>query len=302
MATRRMGDALLDHGAQFFTARSDWFVDRVDQWVGAGVVREWCRGFRIPPDGHPRYVGSTGMTAVAKELAGTGSAGDDGGPDVRTSTRVTAIRRTATGWTAMRRADPPAWDVMLEGGDVLTARAVLMTPPVPQTLDVLAAGGTEPDPGAARALRAIRYSPTLAALVVADGPTAVPAPGGCQLEDGPLSWVGDNLAKGISPRPAVTLHASPDESTRRYDDPAGDTLAALMAAGDPYLGGAAVVEAQLMRWRYAQPTASHDERHLVAVGGPAPLICAGDAFGEAKVEGAARSGWSAAGALLDRLA
>jgi predicted NAD/FAD-dependent oxidoreductase len=62
-----------------------------------------------------------------------------------------------------------------------------------------------------------------------------------------------------------------------------------------------VTDAQLMRWRYAQPTTSHDARCLVAVDGSSPLVCAGDAFAEAKVEGAARSGWDAAGAVLDRL-
>ncbi len=51
----------------------------------------------------------------------------------------------------------------------------------------------------------------------------------------------------------------------------------------------------MKRWRYAQPTTGYDERCLATDG--AALVFAGDAFGEAKVEGAARSGMAAARAL-----
>jgi renalase len=282
MATRRIGAAVADHGAQFFTARSDWFAERVEGWLGDGVAREWCRGFHTPPDGHPRYVGASGMTAVAKALAE--------GLDVLTATRLDSVARTEGGWQGV-----------VEGGGAIRADAVVVTSPVPQTLDLLAAGGVELDTGVADALGAIRYSPTLAALVVTSGPASVPDPGGRQLSEGPISWVGDNLAKGISPVPAVTLHASPEESAARYDEPAEAILATLVAAGAGYLGDGDVADAQLARWRFAQPAVSYDQRHLVAVDGAAPLVCAGDAFGEAKVEGAARSGWSAAGALLEQM-
>ena len=33
LATRRVGDATLDHGAQFFTVRTPTFRRRVDDWI-----------------------------------------------------------------------------------------------------------------------------------------------------------------------------------------------------------------------------------------------------------------------------
>lgn len=45
LATRRIDGARLDHGAQFFTVRSDEFGAYVDRWRAEGLVREWCRGF-----------------------------------------------------------------------------------------------------------------------------------------------------------------------------------------------------------------------------------------------------------------
>ena len=62
MATRRIGSAVFDHGAQFFTARDPRFQALVNSWLAAEVAAEWCRGFAGPEgvrqdDGHPRYRG-----------------------------------------------------------------------------------------------------------------------------------------------------------------------------------------------------------------------------------------------------
>ena len=69
LATRRIGGARLDHGAQFFTVRGDDFGSLVDEAIAAGIVHEWCAGFDDPPDGYPRYTGSVGMNGLAKWLA-----------------------------------------------------------------------------------------------------------------------------------------------------------------------------------------------------------------------------------------
>ena len=39
LATRRIGAATLDHGAQFFTVRTPAFQHRVDAWIERGLVR-----------------------------------------------------------------------------------------------------------------------------------------------------------------------------------------------------------------------------------------------------------------------
>ena len=69
MATRRIGDATFDHGAQFITARDARFVSAMEEWERQGVVKEWCRGFSAEADGHPRWRGDPSMTSLAKHLA-----------------------------------------------------------------------------------------------------------------------------------------------------------------------------------------------------------------------------------------
>lgn len=62
LATKRVGDAVFDHGAQYFTAQDPLFVDLVAGWEKAGLVMPWPDGERM------RYVGRSGMAAVARAL------------------------------------------------------------------------------------------------------------------------------------------------------------------------------------------------------------------------------------------
>jgi len=45
-ATRRIGDAVLDHGAQFFTVRSAEFANIADEWFRAGDCSRMVPGIR----------------------------------------------------------------------------------------------------------------------------------------------------------------------------------------------------------------------------------------------------------------
>ena len=279
LATRRLAGAAIDHGAQFMTARSDAFQAEVASWVAAGVAHEWCRGFDEVPDGHPRYAAAGGMNRIAKHLAG--SLGD-----VRVGVQVASVSEGAGGWLL-------AWD-----GGALTAGAVLLTAPVPQSLALLDAGRVEPPPAVGAGLRAITYEPTLALLLVLDQPPAVPSPGARKPPDGPFDIVVDDVAKGASDVPAMTLHLRAAISAARYDEADADLLADLIPRAAPWLGGATVVEAAVKRWRYATPVPTWPEACCTAASGPTgPLVLAGDAFAGPRVEGAWLSGVAAAQAL-----
>lgn len=302
LATRRVGDARLDHGAQFFTVRGERFAALVEEGVAAGVIAEWCRGFGPEPDGHPRYACPGGMNALAKWLAE--------GLDVVCDAKVAAVRRSDSGWrldleagSAVATSGAGAVDAGPTGIDAgIDATAVLMTSPAPQTLAILDAGGVVLDPTLAADLAAIEWFPTLAVLATLDTDPAVPEPGGVQLDDGPFTFVADNARKGISAAPAITLHAAHDLSRDRWDDDPEAVLADLLDAARLWLGSAGVVEAQLKKWRYAGPVTPLPVSHVLVDVDGAPLAMAGDAFGGPKVEGAASSGLAAGDALVAALA
>lgn len=274
LATRRIGEAVLDHGAQFFTVRDSRFQEIVDGWIREGVVKIWCHGFGTEQDGYPRYIGTTGMTSVAKHLAI--------GLDIRVSSLVFSVTRHATG----------AWTTTLDTGESFTSDAVLLTAPIPQSFGFAFTGGVElPDE-----LRTIDYERTLCLLAAIDAAPAIPSPGALQNPDDIFSFIGDNHAKGISPVPAVTFHANPTWSATHWDLPHDEAEALLREAAKPYLGDAKIIAANFKRWRFATPQRNWPDRCWMI--DDHSLVIAGDAFSGPRVEGAVLSGLSAADALL----
>ncbi len=286
LATRRMGNARLDHGAQFFTVRGDEFRATIDAAIDQGVVDVWSHGFG-DGDGYPRYFCPNGMTALAKWLTEQVTAA---GATMSLGTRVSHIAAKEQGW-----------ELPLDSGGELTAHDLIVTSPVPQTLDLIDDGGVVLDPAVRAELDAMSYKPVIAVLATLDGPSAIPAPGGVQQsEDDVFSFIADNQQKGISPEPAVTFHANGSLSTERWDDDDATVLADLLTEAQPWLGTANVVDAQLKKWKYAGVYVPHSDRCVVAADMPGALILAGDAFGGPKVEGAFNSGLAAARAVTNR--
>lgn len=280
MASRRIGEAVFDHGAQFITARSDRFSHRMQEWCTQGAVREWCRGFSVAQDGHPRWRGNPSMTALPKYLAE--------GIEVLLKTKITSISLKGDHWS-----------VALEDGASISSAAVLLTAPVPQSLALLDAGNFEMSADARKRLEAIQYERCLAVLAVLDGPSGMSAPGAMSFEGGPLSWITDNQLKGISPVPCVTLHASHAFSLKNWNADRENAGKILLDSAAPWIHSK-VKEFQIHGWLYSKPLRVHEEPCAVLHSQPT-LVMAGDAFAGPKVEGAARSGWAASKILLENL-
>jgi renalase len=270
-ATRRIGDAVVDHGAQFFTVRDDEFSRLVAEWIEARVVTEWCRGFD-GSDGHPRYCGVGGMTTIAKHLAT--------GLDVRYNAMVFTIDRESHGWC-----------VRLDDGSRFDADGVIVTCPIPQSVALLVHAGLEIPDG----IRTTEYDKTIAALVVVEGESLIPPPGGIQNADDTFSFIADNHAKGISPVAALTFHCNATFSEDHWWHDTTSTHQLVMRRAQPWIGTARVVSDQPKRWRMATPRSvwpercwSHDR-----------LVLAGDAFGGPRIEGAVLSGLAAARRVVE---
>lgn len=278
LATRRVGEATLDHGAQFFTVRGGALQSQVDDWIERDIARVWCHGFAGREDGYPRYVGSTGMNSLAKDLAR--------GLDCRTEQMVFSTRLTEDGW-----------EVVIDDGTVFAADAVVLTCPVQQSWALLAQAELDiPDELFRRG-----YHRTIGLLAVLDAPSSVPAPGGVQFDPAdaasPFGFIADNQIKGVSAVPALTFHATQPWSDERWDDDLDVLHTLLLDRAAPWIGDAGVVEAQVKKWRFAGPVEPWPEPCWVEA--EHRVVLAGDAFAGAKFEGAYTSGLAAAAAIRD---
>lgn len=275
LATRRIEGATFDHGAQCFTmGEASWGTGRLRERFGDTLV-EWNPGGAGGIGGSWR--GHPSMSAVAKYLAR--------GLDVRLETTVTALR-----------ADDGGWIATTQGQGTIAARAVVLTPPVPQSLALLDAGGFAPSPEIRARLGAIAYDRCLAVMALLEGPSRIPPPGSVAPSEGPVAWITDNGLKGISPEPCVTVHATPEFSLENWDRDRTEIGRILLSSVAGWLGGG-VRGFQVHGWRYSQPRFRDPDRCLVLSDRPA-LVMAGDAFGGGGVEGAALSGLAAAGTIL----
>jgi predicted NAD/FAD-dependent oxidoreductase len=278
--------AVLDHGAQFFTVRTEALQAVTEQWLRDGLVQVWCHGFETH-DGHPRYVAPRGLNAVAKHLAE--------GLDVRCDTLVFAVR-PADDHRPHGSAVPAGhrWDVVVDDGSVHPADAVVVTCPLPQSATLLLEAGVE----VPEALWRTDYDRTIALLAVLDGPSAVPAPGGlpaAELDRTIWSFVADNQAKGVSPVPALTLHADAEWSEAWWESDPDEIEAALLEAAAPSVGAARILTHQVKRWRFATPRSVWPDPCWVDPTGT--VVLAGDAFAGPRFEGAYTSGLAAATAV-----
>jgi len=283
MSVRRTSAGTWDHGAQFFTVCDADFAAQVEEWVTRGVVRKWStrfptRGGADVDRGGRYFRGMTGMNAPAKELAAHLT--------VRMGERVQAIA-----------AEDDLWQIETDAQTVIHARGLIMTPPVPQTLELLGVSGIGLPEEERKTLEGITYDRCIALLLALDGESVVPDPGGLFCDGEPIAWLADNQAKGISATPAITLHAGPSFSREHWDSDDRVIEDRLLHAAKPWLESR-VIESHIHRWRYSKPVEVYPQR-CFRLSTPLPLLLAGDAFGGPRVEGAALSGLAAAQAMLE---
>ena len=278
LATRRIDDATLDHGAQFFTVRDSLFESYVSEWITSGVVTEWCRGFDSTArnnDGFPRYRGVRGMTDIAKHLAQ--------GLDIRYNTLAFSIVRGTMS----------KWQLKIDDGSVLDADAIIVTCPLPQAYALLVTASIELPESMLRT----EYDRTICLLAVLNQSSAVANPGGLQNPDETFSFIADNAIKGISSAVALTMHANPQFSLEHWDTSTDDVQHLLLERATPWIGDATVSTSQIKKWRLATPLTIWPERYWTND----MIVLAGDAFGGPKIEGAALSGLAAANYLQEAI-
>lgn len=290
MATRRVDRAVFDHGAQFVTLQDPEVVDLARGWERAGAIGPWFRGSPDTladgpdeADGHVRWRGTPTMRSLPEHLAV--------GLDVHLATRVTTLDHDGS------------WRALVDGTVVARARALVATAPVPQTLELLGAGGADLPDDVVGVLRGAAYDPTLAVLAVPDDPD-VDGPllggrGARRLAEGPVTFLADNQAKGASPVPALTVHGDAATSAALWDaDDATVAVALLGRAAD--LVGTALRAVHVQRWRYATPRGGLGT-DTVRAEVPGPFWFAGDACTGGRVEGAAVSGLAAGAQVVAAL-
>jgi renalase len=226
MATRRValrsGEARFDHGAQYFTAKTDGFRRMLEALPGASA--DWQHGAD-----QSFIVGVPGMSALPRALAA--------GLDVRQEIEVTGLQPTPQGW-------------MVQTADAqFEAPRVVVTVPAPQVAPLLG-----DDDQLVQQIANVEMTPSL--TLMAAFPAGSPMPfASRRFDTEPLAWIARDSSKPGRPETTVNwvAQASPQWSADHLEADK-ETIAAVMLPMLCKVIGTApddAVYAGAHRWRYA---------------------------------------------------
>lgn len=284
MATREIGDAVFDTGAQFFTARSEEFKNALANWMKNGIAREWFAGYpspenKKPRDSYPRFCGVRGMKGIAEFLARE--------LEIHFQTEIKTLRYKNKFWTA-RAASGGEYS-----GDFL-----ILTAPIPQSLSLFDSCDQVLPAPAQAALESVEYQPCFAVLATLKNAAKLSAPGALYVDGEPIAWLADNFCKGISSQAgAVTIHSTGKFARENFEADENFIAEKLLSAAQKHFDAPLQIEDfQVRRWRYSKPQNALEEGAIFI--SDLNLCFAGDGLNGAKIEGAFGSGLAAARKII----
>ena len=288
MATRRTDDGLrFDHGAQYFTVRSDIFHHEVDAWVHDDIVQRWDGRITVLERGQltqsksetERFVAVPAMNAICKHLATD--------RQIRLQTQIAQIERSGTGWILSdeRRSVLGEYDI------------VIVSAPASQAAALLSAA-----PQLAGAAGRIAMHPCWAVMMAFDESLSLEFDAAF-VHESPLTWIARSSSKPERQSKPETwvLHASPEWSRRHLEASPSEIEALLRSEFWTATAAAARLPCfcTAHRWRFALPAEPLSERCLFDT--ERRIGACGDWCGGPRVEGAYLSGVAAADRVLDLL-
>lgn len=269
LATRRGGDFHFDHGAQFFTARSEEFLKYLAPFVKSGLVQGWKPRLVTLGKGktykrqwfEPHLVAVPGMSSWLKEVAA----------DLDVQLQCTIARAESLEGRWILHDD--------QGQQHGPFDLVISTAPAVQTAALF--------PQLAPRLAGVRMAACYAWML---GFEKRPGPGAWDaavVQDSPLSWLAWNQSKpGRNSQPALVVHTSNQWAEANLERTAEEVQAelgkALLACAGIDAGQATF--SQLHRWRYASTPADLEAPYLLDL--PNGLAACGDWCLKGRLEGA----------------
>ena len=289
LSTRYAGDYEFDHGAQYFTARTEAFRSFLQPLIETGVVAEWrpaiaeFDGSKVTavhdPDGvETRYVGAPRMNRIGKTLAGR--------LNVELERTVDRIERTDGHWTVTynsgTQVGPYDW-VVLAAPAVQSAKLGASYPELVAYCDArpmlgcfaLMLGFEEPLPLAWQAARVHNHD---------------------------VGWIAVNSSKpGRSDAYTLVVHSSNAWAEAHMEDDPEQVLDHLLEAASSVVAENLnhAAHKQLHRWRYANSEESAGAPYFLDA--DKQLAACGDWCIRGRIEEAFTSGDQLAKEFLRRL-
>ncbi len=236
LATRRNGNFVFDHGAQYLTARSRPFLRFSEIAARAGVLADWRP--RVLEDGRPLcepfenwLVGAPGMSTLVRPLTRN--------VDLQSVVAVHGLLQGQRGCELQTDSGRPN----------KVFNAIVVAVPAPQAISLLGHHGR-----AFRHLTEVRMAPCWSVMMAFERPLPV-AGDAYRWTRGPLNWAACNSTKSGRPAEpqAWVVHAAPQWSREHIEADAREAAGLLLHELAEALGCElpTPVHLEAHRWRHA---------------------------------------------------
>ncbi len=221
--------------------------------------------------------------------------------DFRDNAIAEKLQRTDDGWRIHTRS------LRDDHQTIVSANALIVTPPVPQSLELLQRNNVVLPDSLRDELRGVTYSRCIAIYGMFTGESGL-QPGGVWFGDGALEWITDNNLKNVSAvGPAITALTTNEWAEVHWNEPDAQLVERLLPRLRPWVGEPLdPTQVWVHKWRWARPVSP--VRLPCAVLRDLATVIAGDGFASTNPEpadAAVASGVAAAnriGQLLTDLA
>lgn len=239
MSTRRAEPYFFDHGAQYFTARTEAFKQFIEPYVRDGLIQRWDADYALLKGEEiverrdwalfePRYVAVPGMNSFAKHLAES--------VNVKVNAKVQPLE-AGNKWRLLDKG----------GNDLGVFDWVVSTAPVPQTTELLPSSFKHHSD-----IQAIEMLPSFSLMLGFSKPISLPYEA-AHVEESNVSWLAINNSKPERRGHTLLVHSSSDYASEHIDGDKETILRDLIAETSRITGCdvSAAEYKTLHGWRYA---------------------------------------------------
>ncbi len=291
-ATRRVDGITFDLGAQFFSAKGPEL-----QTLLASLhphKKEELKAIQLADSHlHSRWIHSRGMSRVSSFLVEDPM---DISSPILCSTRVMRLTFDSRKGT---------WQVVTEANEPFQANTVVISTPVPQSLELLSGIENWIDPILFKKLKDISYHSCIAAAYILQESMDIKDFGVLRYPSEEIAGIFNQSQKGIlTTSPVLVVHTAPQWSKTLWSLPDSRILDEIwkktQAILSIYRFADSFQSASVHKWRYSEPKIRQKEFfERIQIHPASTLFLVGDSFRDSRIEGAFESGRLAGMALAN---
>lgn len=271
IATRNIDDGIYDHGAQFFTAKSEYLKSLNNQMLKENITKAWDDA----SNEHTKYIGTNKIKDFPQYIAEN--------LPILFNEKIVKLDKNID-----------HWELTSLSGNIFKTEKLIISFPVPQAMELINSGNYKIDKQINEELSAIKYDRCIVLLGEFEN-SDIPDPGYIKIKNNhTVEWIADNYQKGISPvKNSLTIHTTPKFSLDNWEKSDEEVIQKIIESVKEYVSET-YKNINIKKWKFSKSVNHYKENFMILENKPF-LALIGDGFAGPRVESALLSGLEISG-------